>query len=134
MTTHSSPDRAFNITALVTAINVLVASGFSIAGLTAPKLILPPDAVTTQASFIFAMYAAARTIPLAVAVFVIIYKRLASALLVIGILAGSIQAIDALIGLYQRDVGKFLGPLVLAVLQFVAVRALYKSTRHAWHA
>ena len=129
MTTNSSTDRTFNIAAVVTAINVLVASGFSIAGLIAPNSILPADAVTTQASFIFAMYAAARTIPLAVAVFVIIYKRLASALLVIGILAGSIQAIDALIGLYQKDVGKFLGPLVLAVLQFVAVRALYKSTR-----
>jgi hypothetical protein len=129
MTTNSSTDRTFNIAAIVTAINVLVASGFSIAGLIAPKSILPADAVTTQASFIFAMYAAARTIPLAVTAFVIIYKRLVSALVVIGILAGSVQAIDALIGLYQKDVGKFLGPLVLAVLQFVAVRALYKSTR-----
>jgi hypothetical protein len=129
MTTNSSTDRTFNIAAAVTAINVLVASGFSIAGLIAPKSILPADAVTTQASFIFAMYAAARTIPLAVTAFVIIYKRLVSALVVIGILAGSVQAIDALIGLYQKDVGKFLGPLVLAVLQFVAVRALYKSTR-----
>jgi len=49
----------------VTAINVLVASGFSIAALISPKSILPAGYAPTEASFIFAMYAAARSIPLA---------------------------------------------------------------------
>jgi hypothetical protein len=43
---------------LVTAINVLVASGFSIAGLISPKSILPAGYALTEVSFIFAMYAA----------------------------------------------------------------------------
>ena len=49
----------------LTALNVLIASGFSIAGLINPELILPTGATPTDASAIFAMYAAARTIPLA---------------------------------------------------------------------
>ena len=48
--------------ALVTAVNVLIAAGFSIAGLVSPKSILPAGSVPGEASFIFAMYAAARSI------------------------------------------------------------------------
>jgi hypothetical protein len=67
---------------LVTAINVLVASGFSIAGLVSPTSILPPGAAPTDASFIFALYAAARSITLAVFALVAIYKRSEAALLI----------------------------------------------------
>jgi hypothetical protein len=67
---------------LVTAINVLVASGFSIAGLVSPTSILPPGAAPTDASFIFALYAAARSIALAVIALVAIYKRSEAALLI----------------------------------------------------
>jgi hypothetical protein len=42
------------------------------------------------------MYAAARTIPLALVTMVAIYKGSASALLVLGLLAGIIQFVDAL--------------------------------------
>ena len=52
------------IASLVTGMNVLVAAGFSIAGLVSPKSILPVSYVPTEASFLFAMYAAARTIHL----------------------------------------------------------------------
>ena len=65
MTSLSSRSAANRIASLVTAVNVLVASGFSIAGLFSPKSILPADYAPTEASFIFAMYAAARSIPLA---------------------------------------------------------------------
>jgi hypothetical protein len=65
MTTPSSSPKAMRIASVITAVNVMVASGFSIAGLISPASILPAHYAPTEAS-IFAMYAAARTILLAV--------------------------------------------------------------------
>src|SRR5260370_12079956 len=109
---------------VVTAINVLVAAGFSIAGLVSPKSILPSGYAPTEASFIFAMYAAARTIPLAFMALIAIYKQSQSALLTLGTLAGFIQLLDAGVGLLQHDPGKSIGPLVIAAFQFFAVYRL----------
>src|ERR1700730_13646536 len=53
-----------------------------------------------------------------------IYKRATSALLILGTLAGAVQLLDAGIGLFQHDLGKFAGPLLIAVLQFLAVYLL----------
>jgi hypothetical protein len=112
----------------LTALNVVVASGFSIAGLIKPELVVPIGATPTDASAIFAMYAAARTIPLALITMVAIYKRSASALLVLGLLAGIIQLLDAGVGLLQHDVGKTVGPLFLAILQAYAVTIFWKAS------
>jgi hypothetical protein len=117
------------LASLVTAINVLVASGFSIAGLVSPQAVLPTGYVPTEASSLFAMYAAARTIPLALITLAAIYSRATSALLILGTLAGVIQLLDAGIGLFQHDVGKFAGPLFIAALQFSAVLLLNRSIR-----
>jgi hypothetical protein len=57
--------KAFRLASVVTAINVLVASGFSIVGIIHPQYLVLGESVPTQASLILAMYAAARTIPLA---------------------------------------------------------------------
>ncbi len=116
---------------IVTAANVLIASGFSIAGLIAPTSLLPAKDAPSEASFIFAMYAAARTLPLALAALVAIYKRSATALLALGALAGLVQLVDAAIGLYQHDLGKTIGPLVIAALQFYAVFRLENAARRA---
>jgi hypothetical protein len=121
--------RAMWLASLVTAINVLVASGFSIAGLLNPQSILPAGYVPTEASSVFAMYAAARTIPLALMTLVAIYKREASALLILGALAGAIQLLDAGVGLFQQDTGKFAGPLLIAALQFSVLPLLSRSAR-----
>jgi hypothetical protein len=123
---RSTPMR---VASLVTAIDVLVAGGFSIAGLVSPGAILPASYVPTEASFIFAMYAAARSIPLAVAVLIAIYKRSESALLILGTLAGFIQLLDGGVGLLQHDLGKSVGPLVIAALQFSAMYLLNRSAR-----
>jgi hypothetical protein len=120
---------AMRIASLVTAINVLVAGGFSIAGLVSPKSVLPAGYAPTDASFIFAMYAAARSIPLAVTAMIAIYKHSESALLVLGILASFIQLLDAGVGLLQHDPGKSIGPLVVAAFQFFAVYLLSRSAR-----
>jgi hypothetical protein len=125
----SSRTTALRVASLITAINVLVAVGFSVAGLVNPKWILPASYVPTEASFIFALYAAARTIPLAVIALVAIYQRSESAILLLGTLAGFIQLLDAGVGLLQHDLGKSIGPLVIAAFQLLAVCLLRGSVR-----
>jgi hypothetical protein len=124
MTPLSSRSATKRIASLVTAINVLVASGFSIAALVSPKSILPAGYAPTEASFIFAMYAAARSIPLALMALIAIYKQSEAALLILATLAGFIQLLDAGVGLLQHDPGKAIGPLVIAAFQLFAVYLL----------
>jgi hypothetical protein len=119
-TTPRSADN-MGLASALTALNVVVASGFSIAGLITPELVLPLGATPTDASAIFAMYAAARTIPLALITMVAIYKGSAPALFVLGLLAGIIQFVDAAVGLLQHDLRKAVGPLFLTILQAYAV-------------
>src|SRR5260370_8429702 len=119
---------AMRLASLVTAINVLVASGFSIAAIIRPEVVVPAESVPTEASLLLAMYAAARTIPLALFALAAIYKRATSVLLILGALAGAMQLLDAGIGLFQHDLGKFAGPLFIAVLQFFLVYLLHRSS------
>ena len=123
--------KAMRLASLVTAINVLVASAFSIVGIIRPQYLIPANAVPTEASLIFALYAAARTIPLALFALAAIYKRATSALLILGGLAGAMQLLDAGIGLFERDPGKCAGPFVIAVLQFFVVYLFHRSVRIA---
>lgn len=112
----------------VTAINVLVACGFSVAGLIAPQVLLPSGSVSTEASLIFAMYAAARSVPLALVTLAVVYKRSVSGLLILGTLAGLIQISDVGVGLYEHNPGKTAGPLLIALIQFYAVFVFHKSS------
>jgi len=119
--------KAIHLASLVTAINVLVASGFSIAVIIRPQYLVPVESVPTEASLLLAMYAAARTIPLALFALGAIYKQATSALLILGALAGAVQLLDAGIGLFEQDLGKCAGPLFIAVLQFLVVYLLHRS-------
>jgi hypothetical protein len=121
--------KAMRLASVVTAINVLVASGFSIVGIIHPQYLVPADSAPTQASLILAMYAAARTIPLALFALWAIYKQAAPALMLLGALAGAMQLLDAAIGLYEHDLGKCVGPLFMAVLQFFVVHLFHRSHR-----
>ncbi|QAY94743.1 hypothetical protein CWB41_02445 [Methylovirgula ligni] len=111
----------------VTALDVLVASGFALAGLLRPQAILPAGFAPTPAASVFAMYAAARTLPLAAFVLIAIFKNWRATLIVLGTLAGIIQFLDFFVGLAQHDAGKSIGPLVLALLQAAAVFVLYRE-------
>jgi hypothetical protein len=104
----------------------VVASGFSIVGIIRPQYLVPAESVRTQASLILAMYAAARTIPLALFALWAIYKQAAPALVLMGALAGAMQLLDAGIGLFEHDLGKSAGPLLIAVLQFFVVYLLHR--------
>ena len=118
---------AIRMASLVTALNVLVASGFSIVGIVRPQYLVPAESVPTQATLILALYAAARTIPLALFALGAIYKQATHALLILGALAGAMQLLDAGIGLFEHDLGKCAGPLFIAALQFFVVYLLHRS-------
>jgi hypothetical protein len=117
------------LASVVTAIDVLVATGFTIAAIFRPEVVVPPGSVPTEAALLLAMYAATRTIPLALFTLGAIYKQAAPALLLLGAFAGVMQVLDAGIGLFQHDLGKCAGPLFIAVLQFSVVYLLHKSLR-----
>jgi hypothetical protein len=122
--------KAIRLASLITALNVLVASGFSIVGIVRPQYLVPAESVPTQAMLILALYAAARTIPLALFALGAIYKRATNALLILGALAGTMQLLDAGIGLFEHDLRKCAGPLVIAALQFFVVYLLRRSVRN----
>ena len=104
-------------------------SGFSIVGIFRPQYLVPAESVPTEPSLLLAMYAAARTIPLALFALGAIYKQAAPALLILGALAGAMQLLDAGIGLFEHDIGKCAGPLFIAILQFFVVYLLHRSVR-----
>ena len=120
--------KAIRLASLVAAINVLVASAFSIAAIFRPQYLVPA-AVPNEASLLLAPYAAAPRIPLALLVLGAIYKQATPALLLLGSLAGAMQLLDAGIGLYENDLGKCAGPLFIAVLQFFVVYLLHRSVQ-----
>ena len=93
--------KAMRLASVVTAINVLVATGFTIAAIIRPQYLVPA-AVPTEASLLLAMYAAAPRIPLALLVLGAIYKQATPALLILGALAAAMQLLDAGIGLFQQ--------------------------------
>src|SRR5579862_5618881 len=121
--------RAIRLASLGTASDVLVASGFSIAAIIRPQYLVPVDSVPTEESLLLAMYAAARTIPLALFALGAVYKQAMHALLILGALAGTVQLLDAGIGLFEHNLGKCAGPLFIAVLQFFVVYLLHRSVR-----
>jgi hypothetical protein len=121
--------KAFRLASVVTAIDVVVASGFCIAAIIRPEYLVPGDPAPTRASLILALYAAARTIPLSLFALGAIYRRATHALLILGALAGTVQLLDAGIGLFEHDVRKCAGPLFIAVLQLFVVYLLHRSVR-----
>jgi hypothetical protein len=121
--------KTIRLASQVTAINVLVASGFAIAATIRPQYLVPAESVPAEASLLLAMYAAARTIPLALFALGAIYKQGTPARLILGALAGAVQLLDAGIGLFEHDLGKCAGPLFIAVLQFLVVYLLHRSVR-----
>jgi len=115
---------------IVTMLNVLVAAFFAMMGLISPKLVTPAFNGTDPATNIFAMYAAARAVPLAVMTLIAIIRKRNTEVMWLAILAGIVQLSDGCIGLYLRDLSKFIGPFLLAAVQFGAVYAVKPATKH----
>ena len=120
---------AMRLASVVTAINVLVATGFSVAAIINPQYLVPA-AAPTEGSLLLAMYAAAPRIPLALLVWGAVYKQATPALLLLGTLAGTMQLLDAGIGLFEHDFGKCAGPFFIAAIQFFVVFLLHRAERN----
>lgn len=124
MTLHASGERpaGWRLAAAVTMVSVLVSLGFSLLGLVAPAFIAPGATPVLVAPF--SGYAASRSLGIAAAALVALRQRSAAPLVTVGWIASGVQALDALVGLFQGDVAKTAGPLMLAVLGVVALRRL----------
>lgn len=114
---------------LVTGFNALVLGSVAVVGLVNPLIMLPVGSVANEAAFTFAIYAAARSLPLVVFVFVSIVMRFGRMLTVLGFLAGIIQFADMWVGIYEGDLGKTLAPFALGCLQLYAVWVLQHARR-----
>jgi hypothetical protein len=114
---------------LVTGFNALVLSSIAVVGLVNPLMMLPVGSVANEAAFTFAIYAAARSIPLAIFVFVSIFMRFGRMMTILGFLAGIMQFADMWVGIYEGNLGKTIGPFALGCLQLYAVWVLQHSKR-----
>jgi hypothetical protein len=110
---------------VVTALDVLIAAGFAIAGIVRPEFVAPGP--QTESSRNFALNAAVRAIPLAIVTLMAIGVGAITAVEWLGTLAGIVQLGDAWIGWRQHDRGKTIGPLVIAILQFLVIILLRQS-------
>lgn len=105
---------------LVTAVNALVATGFSLAGVFFPGLIVR-DGEGSQTARVFALYGLVRSAALLLVVLWAAFRADSLALIWLGTLAGIIQLADAGVGTQTRDMLKVWGPLALGSVQLVVV-------------
>jgi hypothetical protein len=114
MTEMQVSTRAFWICAIVTLVSAVVSVSFSVAALIG---------VARQDQY--AMYAASRSIALAIATLACIGARSRNGVMVLALTMGLVQGLDALIGLVVHDPLKTYGPLALSVAGLASLIALY---------
>jgi hypothetical protein len=106
--------RRWNTRIGIKAIDVLIASDFSIAAIICLQYLVPAEYVPTEASLLLAMYAAVRTIPLVLFALGATYKQALPALLILGALAGAVQllgpGIVCLSMILKNTLGRSLSP------------------------
>jgi hypothetical protein len=113
--------RAWAGAATMTMVNATTNAGYSLVSLLSVSV--PAD----HSARIFALYAAARSVPLAVAVFWLVAIRSVRGLGTLAAVLAGVQACDAVVGLVQHDAGKTVGPAVFAVATAVAARVLLRA-------
>lgn len=105
---------------IVTLLNVIVATGFSLAGVFFPGFVVR-DGEGSHTARVFALYAVARSVPLLLVVMWAAFRADSAALIWLGLLAGIIQLADAAVGTQTGDKMKIWGPLTLGIAQLVIV-------------
>jgi ethanolamine transporter EutH len=113
--------KALTFLKITTVLNVLVATGFSVAGMLSPFLILPANVTANKAITVFALYAGARTIPMVTLTIMSVFSKHWNAFVTLAVLAGVIQFLDGFVGIYQQDLTKTAGPFIIATIEFVAI-------------
>ena len=121
--------KALTFLKIITVLNVLVATGFAVAGIVSPFLILPANVTTDKAITVFALYAGARAIPMVTLTIMSVFSKHWNAFITLSVLAGLIQFLDGFIGIYQQDLSKTAGPFIIATLQFAAIYLAVRNNR-----
>jgi len=111
----------------VTLISVLVGCGFSIIGIVRPELLVSPALGHNHTLVVLASYAATRSIAIAAVCLFTLFGKKRGSLHTIAILAALTQFFDAFVGIYEGDVSKVAGPLILAFLGFISIYHASKS-------
>ena len=111
----------------VTFISVLVSCGFSVIGIVHPELLVSPALGHNSTLVALASYAAARSIAIAAVFIFTLFGKRREPLYTIAILAALMQFLDAFVGIYQGDISKIAGPLILAFLGFISIYYAFKS-------
>jgi hypothetical protein len=108
--------RAFWICAIVTLVSAVVSASFSVAAL-----------IGVARHDQYAMYAASRSIALAIASLACIGARSRQGVMTLALTMVLVQGMDALIGLVVHDPVKTYGPLALSVAGLASLIALYRD-------
>ena len=113
--------KAVTFLKIFTVINVLVSTGFAVAGIVSPYLLVPANVTTDKAITVFALYAGARAIPILIFTVISVFSKQWSAFITLALLAGGVQFLDGFIGIYEQALPKAVGPFVIAAIQFTAI-------------
>ena len=114
----------------VTCISVLVSCGFSVIGIVRPELLVSPALGEQHTFVVIAFYAAARSIAIAAVCLFTVFGKKREPLSTIAILAALVQFLDAFVGIYEKDISKVAGPLILAFLGFASIYHAFKLRPH----
>ena len=90
-------------------------------GIVSPFSILKTYMTADKAITVYALYAGARGIPIAILIIMSVFRKHWNAFITLAVLAGLIQFLDGFIGIYQQDLSKTAGPFFIATIQFVAI-------------
>jgi hypothetical protein len=119
--------KSYIILKTVTFISILVSCGFSVIGIVRPELLVSPALGHNYTLVVLASYAAARSIAIAAVFIFTLFGKKREPLYTIAILAALIQFLDAFVGIYEGDISKVTGPLILAFLGFISIYYAFKS-------
>ena len=97
--------------------HAVVSASFSVAGLLGPGI-----------HDTFAMYAASRSLAIPLVVLIFLGFRSRGGIAAMGLTMSLVQSFDAVIGVLSHDASKTYGPLFLALIGFVSVAFLLRSS------
>lgn len=117
MLSNVKTPRAFWICATITAISAIVSASFSVAGLLGAGI-----------HDTFALYAASRSIAIPLVVLIFMGFRSRGGMVAMALTMSLVQLFDAVVGVLSHDAGKTYGPLFLALIGFVSVAFLLRSS------
>ena len=119
--------KALTFLKIFTVLNVLVATGFAVTGIINPHLLLAANVTSDKAITVFALYAGARGIPMALLTIMSVFRKHWNAFITLAVVAGVIQFLDGFIGIYEQDLSKTAGPFIIATIQFVAIHLAVRN-------